>query len=202
VPQDLPPERILFIASAMVPRGLVSGIEYLIYVEPKAYERLAEPRQRRSVAHLVGELNRRLEGHPFILIGPGRWGSSNLDLGVAVSYGDIYNARALVELAVPQRGVVPDPSLGTHFFQDLYEARVYPLVVFPDKPGDVWNPRLIESLPNALEILLPGSANPGGCLRVLEFSPSLDAGTLELVMDGQQAVAYWAERRSSGRVAA
>jgi hypothetical protein len=162
-------------------------------VDPESHDRLAQPRERREVARLVGQLNRRLEGHRFMLIGPGRWGSSDLDLGVAVSYGDIYNARALVELAVPQRGIVPDPSLGTHFFQDLYEAHVYPLVVFPGKPGDLWNPQLIESMPNALERLLPGSANPAGCLRVLEFSRTAPAGALELVMDGQRAVAYWAE---------
>jgi len=198
-PEDLPAERVLFTASAMVPRGLVSGIEFLIYVDPEAYERLATPHERMSVARLVGRLNGRLEGRVFVLVGPGRWGSSNLDLGVGVTYGDIYNARALVELAVPQRGVVPDPSLGTHFFQDLYEARVFPLVVFPGKPGDSWNPGLIEALPNALEDLLPGSANSAGCLRVIEFARAAPPSTLELVMDGRRAVAYLAERRGERR---
>lgn len=194
VPEGLPAERVLFTASAMVPRGLVSGVEYLVYVEPQAYERLVTSHERMSVAGLVGRLNSRLEGHPFILIGPGRWGSSNLELGVGVTYGDIYNARALVELAVPQRGIVPDPSLGTHFFQDLYEARVFPLVVFPGRSGDSWNPRLIETLPNVLETLLPGSDNPASCLRVVEFAQATPPGALELVMDGQRAVAYLEQR--------
>lgn len=93
------------------------------------------PRERKSVAQPVGRLNRRPEGHAFILVGPGRWGSSNLDLGVAVTYGHIDNARALVELAVPQRGVVPDPSLETHWFGDLDEVRVFPWWSSPSSPA-------------------------------------------------------------------
>jgi hypothetical protein len=64
-------------------------------------------------------LNKLLEGRSFILIGPGRWGSINPLLGVPVTYADIFNTRALVELATTQQGAIPEPSYGTHFFQDL-----------------------------------------------------------------------------------
>jgi hypothetical protein len=93
------------------------------------------PRERKSVAQLVGRLNRRPEGHAFILAGPGRWGSSDLDLGVAVTYGHIDNAQAVVELAVPQRAVVPDPSWERHWSRDLYEAQVFPWWSSPSSPA-------------------------------------------------------------------
>ncbi len=50
-------------------------------------------------------------------------------LGIYVNYSDIYNAKALVEITGKGRGAVPEPSLGTHFFQDLLEAQIYPLAV-------------------------------------------------------------------------
>ncbi len=51
------------------------------------------------LARTIGRLNAALEKKNFICIGPGRWGSSNADLGVPINYGDIYHTRALVELA-------------------------------------------------------------------------------------------------------
>jgi len=85
--------------------------------------------ERVELARVVGRLNKALEGKPFILLGPGRWGSSNAQLGVPVSYADIYNSRALIELAVGPEGLVPDPSYGTHFFQDLVESQIYSLAL-------------------------------------------------------------------------
>jgi hypothetical protein len=70
--------------------------------------------------------NKRLEGEKFILMGPGRWGSSNIDLGIKVSYADIYNTSMLIEIAVARNGITPELSYGTHFFQDLIESNIYP----------------------------------------------------------------------------
>ncbi len=59
-------------------------------------------------------------------MGPGRWGTSNPDLGVHVDYADIFNSKALVELSGEGIGPAPEPSLGTHFFQDLLEGQIFP----------------------------------------------------------------------------
>ena len=79
------------------------------------------------------------------MVGPGRWGSSNIDLGVPVSYADIYNSSALIELAYSQKGITPEPSYGTHFFQDLVESQIYPLAVYPDRTGRSVQRRILQS---------------------------------------------------------
>jgi hypothetical protein len=64
-----------------------------------------------------------------LLMGPGRWGSVNIDLGVHVTYADIFNTRVLVEMAVAHNGHIPELSYGTHFFQDLVEAGIHSLAL-------------------------------------------------------------------------
>jgi hypothetical protein len=138
----------------------------------------------------VGRLNKELEGHSFILIGPGRWGSANVNLGVPVGYADIYNASALVELAVPQQGITPEPSYGTHFFQDLVESHIYPLAVYPEEPGDSFNYDFVEHAQNHLATLLPRDAGYSDVLKVIHVPKEREGCHLEIVMDGEQAVAY------------
>jgi hypothetical protein len=91
VPIDVAPSDRLFISSRMVPQGQVSEIEYIFFVKPQVYSSLPAA-QRYELARVIGRLNKNLEGHRFIMVGPGRWGSSNIDLGVPVSYADIYNS--------------------------------------------------------------------------------------------------------------
>jgi hypothetical protein len=146
-------------------------------------------------------LNKALEGHTFILVGPGRWGSSNSLLGVPVSYADIYNASALVELAIPQAGAAPDPSYGTHFFQDLVEARIFPLAVYPEDPQDYLNRAFIERAGNTLAALSPEDADYGEGVKVIRVPDEPGGCHVELAMDGERALAFfcgdspaWAER--------
>jgi hypothetical protein len=136
-------------------------------------------------------LNRLLEGHGFILIGPGRWGSTNINLGVPVTYGDIYNARALVELAVAQQGITPEPSYGTHFFQDLVEARIYPLALYPDKPGDSLNGAFLAEAKNHLANLLRDAASYRECVKVIHVPSERQGRHLDILMDGEKALAYF-----------
>ncbi|MBI4771442.1 MAG: hypothetical protein HY784_13795, partial [Chloroflexi bacterium] len=189
LPTNLPAGDKLFFATRMVPQGQVSGVEYIVYVDPAAYTRLADPPRRAEVARLVGRLNKALEGRSFILIGPGRWGSSNLQLGVPVSYADIYNARALVELAVGQ--TPPDPSFGTHFFQDLVESQIYSLAVQPEAGDDFLNWSFLERAQNALTTILPGADGYRECLKVIPVSAEREGHQLEILMDGERALAYF-----------
>ncbi len=91
-----------------------------------AYYHIPDPVVRQELGRAIGRLNKRLEGERFILMGPGRWGSVNIDLGVHVTYGDIYNTQVLVEMAIAHDGLMPELSYGTHFFQDLVEAASSP----------------------------------------------------------------------------
>jgi hypothetical protein len=189
VPIDLKPEDRLFIASRMVPQGQVSNIDYLIYVEPLHYGKISDNR-RWEIAYAIGRLNKVLENKNFIMLGPGRWGSANLELGVPVGYADIYNSRALIELAVAQKGMTPEPSYGTHFFQDLVEAQIYPLAVYPGEPGDLLNQSFLDQAQNHLAQLLPNDPVCDDCLKVIRISTERPEHHLEISMDGERAVAY------------
>ncbi|HSD83701.1 MAG TPA: PEP/pyruvate-binding domain-containing protein, partial [Anaerolineae bacterium] len=190
-PLDLAAADRLFISSRMVPQGQVSEIEYIFFVKPQVYSNLPQER-RYELARVIGRLNKNLEGHCFIMIGPGRWGSSNIDLGVPVSYADIYNSGALIELAYSQKGITPEPSYGTHFFQDLVESQIYPLAVYPDQPGDLLNEEFFNHARNQLVALLPESADYTDCLKVIHAPSERPNTSLEISMDGERAVAYFA----------
>ena len=185
LPRDVPPERRLFVSRRMVPDGRVSGVRYLVYVPEQAYA--AQPRKA-EVARLIGRLNQRLAGSKFLLLGPGRWGSANADLGIPVTYGDIYHAAALIETTSGTRA--PEPSYGTHFFQDLMEARIYPLALSLDEPE--FQRSFFEGSENVLGELLPGDAGWSGVVRVIDVDRAAGGANVELVMDGEagEAMAY------------
>jgi hypothetical protein len=190
-PIDLAAADRLFISSRMVPQGQVSEVEYIFYVKPQVYSTIPVAR-RTELARIIGRLNKNLEGHRFIMVGPGRWGSANVDLGVPVSYADIYNASALIELAYSQKGITPEPSYGTHFFQDLVESQIYPLAVYPDQPGDLLNEEFFNRAKNQLAALLPEAADYADALKVFHVPGERPGCSLEIHMDGERALGYFA----------
>ncbi len=192
IPSYIPAEDIVFIATRMVPEGLVSRIEYVVYVDPARYAGAPDPATRYEIGRVIGRLNKRLEGHRYILIGPGRWGSSNIDLGVKVSYADIYNTSMLVEIAFAGPEGTPEVSYGTHFFQDLVEANIYPLPLYPDDEGAQFNRAFFEESPNALPAFLPDSAAYARYVKLIDVRAASGGRLLEVVMNAEEekAVAY------------
>ena len=176
-------ENILFLTQRMVPHGQVRGIRYIIYVDPLAYDRAPDQITRLEIARIVGRLNRRLEGECFILMGPGRWGTSNVELGVKVTYAEIYNARALVEIAETETEGGPEVSYGTHFFQDLVESDIYPLPLYLADQGTIFNHHFFDAAPSILEELLPNDAAYAQYIKVIDV-PSVTGGRrANLLMD-------------------
>jgi hypothetical protein len=192
LPTDVPASDKLFATTRMVPQGQVTHVDYIITIQAEAYNRYNAPR-RQNVARLIGRLNKALEGKLFILIGPGRWGSSNIQLGVPVTYADIYNTRALIELSVERDGVTPDPSYGTHFFQDLVESNIYPLAIYPNQPGDFLNHDFLNSARNCLTDLIDDqqAADEVNCVKVIQVSAERHGQKLDILMDGEKALAYF-----------
>lgn len=191
VPRNVPRRDILFTANRLVPHGLVSGVRYIVWIDPTSYDRLSDSAQKTRMAQTVGRLNQALADEKFILMGPGRWGSSNVNLGVKVSYADIDHASVLVEVALAHGEHAPEASYGTHFFQDLVESGIYPLPIYPDDPKTAFNWRFFEDAPNALSRLLPDDRD-SGCVKVIDV-PAVSGGrALEIVMDGEkeQAIGY------------
>ena len=105
--------------------GRYTGIADIVYVDPDRFDRGRTP----EIAAEVGEWNRRLqaEGRPYLLIGFGRWGSSDRWLGIPVQWAQISGARVIVEADRDDFRVTP--SQGTHFFQNLTSFRVGYLTV-------------------------------------------------------------------------
>ena len=170
LPASVPAERLLFRAFRAISGGIFKDIRYLIFVDPLAYARQASPGIKKALGRIIGQLNR----HPllcqdrFILMGPGRWGSTNHELGVNVTYADINHASVLVEAADESLGHVPEVSYGTHFFLDLVEAGIIYLPVFPQDPATQYNQELLQSAENSLPGLLPEAAEFAPYLKVID----------------------------------
>jgi hypothetical protein len=126
-------------------------------------------------------------------VGPGRWGTTNSDLGVFVSYADIFNAAALVELSGLGVGPTTEPSLGTHFFLDLMEAQIYPLAICFDDPDSCFNQAFFYDSPNVISDWIEVSEHLADCIRVIDARTFQEDHHLELVMDDEagKALAFF-----------
>ncbi|HOY69203.1 MAG TPA: PEP/pyruvate-binding domain-containing protein, partial [Candidatus Ozemobacteraceae bacterium] len=189
VPQDVAPEDRLFTANMYITTAVVHGIEYIVYVDPACYDGLATLDEMLEVGHLVGELNQRLPERKFILMGPGRWGSrGDIKLGVKVGYSDINNTSMMIEIARRKLDYTPDLSFGTHFFQDLVEANIKYLPLYPDEPGNLFQEAFFRNAPNCLKRFAGRSLSPtiDSTLRIIHVPTVADGATLSIVMDGEQ----------------
>jgi hypothetical protein len=191
VPTGIAVSAQLFRCTRMVPQGSVNRVEYLVYVDPTAYQALQNSRDYTEVARLVGQLNKALEGRTFILIGPGRWGSTDYLQGVPVTYADIFNSRALIELAINQRGYNSEPSYGTHFFQDLVETEIYPIAIYPEEGEDYLDWDFLKQSVDQFHTILPReSSDASRCIKVIHIPGERSGQSLAIVMDGQRGLGY------------
>jgi hypothetical protein len=192
-PQNIPESDVIFATRRMVPHGQISRIEYVLFVSPKGYFALPTAAARAELGRAIARLNLALANRVFICVGPGRWGTTNPDLGVRIGYSDIYNTSALVELSGKEVGsAAPEPSFGTHFFQDLVEARIYPLGIYLDDEDVQFNREFFYQMPNSLGAFLPDEMELQDCLRLIEVAGFRKNHHLDLVMDADssRAVAY------------
>ena len=117
---DVERTRTLFRSSRMISGGAVRDIRHIVYIDPAWYDSVRSPEAKKALGRAVGRINEhpRIAGSTVMMMGPGRWGSSNIDLGINVGYADIDNTSVLVEIAREEAGHVPEVSYGTHFFHD------------------------------------------------------------------------------------
>jgi len=166
---------------------VVRGIEYVVYVDPDGYDALPTMDDLAQVGRIVGELNSKLPRQKFILMGPGRWGSrGDIKLGVRVGYSDINNTAMLIEVAKKKKDYVPELSFGTHFFQDLVEADIKYLPLYPDEPGVVFREEFFSQTPNQLRRILPGARNFENVVRVIHVPKAVEDATMAVYMDGER----------------
>lgn len=193
IPQNIAPSDILFTANRYVSDGIVPDITHVVYVDGEAYHRLSTKEELCAVGEAVGLLNEALPRRKFILMGPGRWGSrGDIKLGVRVTYSDICRAAALIEIAGEKRSYMPELSFGTHFFQDLVEAGIAYLPLYPDGEDTVFRHSFFHGNRNLLPTLLPQYAHLAEVLKVIDVPSSCLGRTLSIHMNAEleRAVAF------------
>ncbi len=196
IPRNLPSQQVLFSANRHISNGAVCGITHIVYVDPDEYRRLSDRGLMLSVGRAVGKLNKLLPKNQFVLMGPGRWGSrGDIRLGVSVSYSDINNTAMLIEIARREGGYVPELSFGTHFFQDLVEAGIRYLPLYPDEAGASFRESFFRRSDNLLSSYLPEQAELASVLRVIDVERETDGEVLNILMNAEleEAVGFLAD---------
>ena len=111
----LPDSELILRSDTALGHGSVDNVKTIVYVRPETFS----ASNNSLTAREIEKINRQLTAAdtPYILIGPGRWGSSDPSLGIPVKWPQIANARIIVESAIGNYRI--EPSQGTHFFQNL-----------------------------------------------------------------------------------
>ncbi|RCW32693.1 PEP/pyruvate-binding domain-containing protein [Marinilabilia salmonicolor] len=124
---DFEPEDCLIYSNSALGNGVVNDVQDIVYVKPETFKPSLNP----EIARHIEKINDKLQkaGRPYLLVGPGRWGSQDPWLGVPVRWGQIAGARTIVEMGLENYHV--EPSQGTHFFQNLTSLRVGYLTINP-----------------------------------------------------------------------
>jgi len=111
---------LLLASERVMGNGVLETIRDVVYVKPEAFEARLTARIAAELEDLNGPLLR--DRRPYLLIGFGRWGSSDPWLGIPVKWGQIAGARVIVEATLPNMN--PDPSQGAHFFHNIVSFQV------------------------------------------------------------------------------
>jgi len=184
IPRDVPTERVLFSANRYVTNGCLRNLSHIVYVDPAGYAAIEDNADLLRVGRAVSRLNKLLPKQQFVLIGPGRWGSrGDIKLGVNVTYSDINNTAALIEVARQKGSYVPDLSFGTHFFQDLVEANIRYLPLYPDDENVEFNERFFLGAKNILPELAPEFADLKDVVRLIDVKAATDGRILNVLMN-------------------
>jgi pyruvate,water dikinase len=192
LPVDVPQKNVLFRSSKIINGGVITDIRYIVYIDPRVYAGIEALHVKKSVGRVVGRINERLrlDGAAYILMGPGRWGSNNIDLGVNITYSDIDNTAVLVEIAREGGGHTPEVSYGTHFFQDLVEGHIIYMPVYPDTPESEFNEEFFEVSKNVLAELLPDDKTFCSFIKLIDVQSSGAYAAVVADPQNQSAMCY------------
>ena len=159
--ESVDPASALCITHQALGNGFLQGVRDAIYVRKETFERGKTP----LIASQIGEINARLkeEKKPFLLIGPGRWGSADPWLGIPVKWAQIAGVRCIVETDLEDIHV--DPSQGSHFFQNIMSFGIGYLTLDTRSDADKLDYAWLDALPAVHETVY---------LRHVVFDQSLE----------------------------
>ena len=139
----IPEDKIILKSENSLGHGVIDDICDIIYVKTDGYT----ASNNQLIAYEIEKLNKRFldEGKHYVLVGPGRWGSSDTWLGIPVKWPNISAARVIVEAGLTNYRV--DPSQGTHFFQNLTSFGVGYFTINAFMNDGIYNQDYLNSLP-------------------------------------------------------
>lgn len=160
---EAPDEQVLLRSHTALGHGNVEGVRTVVYVRPEKFSSSRNDFIAREVAKINAGMVEKGEG--YILIGPGRWGSSDTALGIPVKWPHIAGAKLIVESSLP--GYRIEPSQGTHFFQNLTSFGVGYFTIDARRESGFVDYELLDSMPAEYE-----SEN----IRIVRFDSQLPIG--------------------------
>ncbi len=125
---DLDPENLFLFSERCVGNGVVEGLRDIVWVDPEAFDKF----ETTALAAELEKLNDtfRTHGGKYVLLGPGRWGSTDRHLGIPIAWSMISCAQVIVEYAM--ENFQADASLGSHFFHNVTSLNIgYFTVPYP-----------------------------------------------------------------------
>lgn len=139
----IPDEDTILRSHSAIGHGIISDIQDFVYVKTEGYSPSFNP----SIAEEIEKINRIMldEGNGYVLVGPGRWGSSDEWLGIPVKWPHISGARIIVEAGLDSYQV--DPSQGTHFFQNLTSLGVCYLTINEFRNDGLVRRDILDAMP-------------------------------------------------------
>ena len=138
----VPEENVLLKSFNSLGHGVMEDIYDLVYVKTEGYNAGNNP----TIAYEVEKINRKFldSGNHYVLVGPGRWGSSDSWLGIPIKWPHISAARVIVEAGLTNYRV--DPSQGTHFFQNLTSFGVGYFTINAYMNDGIYNQEYLDKL--------------------------------------------------------
>ena len=157
---DVARESILLRSNTAIGNGCTGDICDIVYVRPDTFDSLNNV----AMVDILDRINRGFveRGVGYILVGPGRWGSSDSALGIPVRWANISGARLIVEAAVGN--YCPEPSQGTHFFHNLTSFGVGYFTIAPGVNESIYNTERLDAMPATYD---------DGMVRVVHFDNPL-----------------------------
>jgi len=200
MPQSVPKDDLILEAhGAVIGQSRSLDLARIVYVVPQIYGRLSVS-DRYNVARLVGRavhLPLPEGSDKILLLGPGRWGTTTPTLGVPVTFAEIDKVSILCEIVAMRDDLVPDVSLGTHFFNDLVEMDILYMALFPTRKDNHLNEAFLGSAPDRLPELLPVKADWARAVRVIDLRDVPVPGGATLSADSlSQRALCWVVRRA------
>lgn len=140
-------EKLIIISKSALGNGIIDDIHDIVYVRPQNFD----ASKTKEIVKYIDKINKKFleEDRNYILVGPGRWGSSDPWLGIPVNWSEISAARLIIESGLEDYRI--DPSQGTHFFQNLTSFRVGYFTINPFIDDGYYDVDYLDSQPAAFE---------------------------------------------------